>query len=146
MTDGDPSEIPHTPYAGFKPARHRMVAAVAKAKKLDAEAAREERAEQAAQPLLEAYEEVAVAASQARRLPAGWAMARLAQLAKVALAAGDIDAQRLLILDLHKLNAELSRPLEDKEAELLVAGIVRGGPDLVREAMRRLGIEEKDNG
>ena len=40
MTDGDPSEIPHTPYAGFKPARHRMVAAVAKAKKLDAEAVR----------------------------------------------------------------------------------------------------------
>ena len=105
---------------------------------------REERVEEAAQPFVQAFREIA--AGPGRRLSHGWAMARLAQIAEVAVAAGDIDAMRLLTLDLHKLNAELSRPLEDKEAEMLVSGIVKAGPDLVREAMRRLGIEEKGNG
>ena len=105
---------------------------------------REERVEEAAQPFVQAFREIA--AGPGRRLSHGWAMARLAQIAEVAVTAGDIDAMRLLTLDLHKLNAELSRPLEDKEAEMLVSGIVKAGPDLVREAMRRLGIEEKGNG
>ena len=111
---------------------------------LKSEQRREERVEEAAQPFVQAFREIA--AGPGRRLSHGWAMARLAQIAEVAVAAGDIDAMRLLTLDLHKLNAELSRPLEDKEAELLVAGIVRGGPDLVREAMRRLGIREHGDG
>lgn len=103
---------------------------------------REERVEEAAQPFVQAFREIA--AGPGRRLSHGWAMARLAQIAEVAVAAGDIDAMRLLTLDLHKLNAELSRPLEDKEAEMLVSGIVKAGPDLVREAMRRLGIREHE--
>ena len=111
---------------------------------LKSEQRREERVEEAAQPFVQAFREIA--AGPGRRLSHGWAMARLAQIAEVAVAAGDIDAMRLLTLDLHKLNAELSRPLDDKEAELLVAGIVRGGPDLVREAMRRLGIREHGDG
>ena len=103
---------------------------------------REERVEEAAQPFVQAFREIA--AGPGRRLSHGWAMARLAQIAEVAVAAGDTDAMRLLTLDLHKLNAELSRPLEDKEAEMLVSGIVKAGPDLVREAMRRLGIREHE--
>ena len=109
-------------------------------RKVDAEVQRAAEVKQAAAPFAVAFREVA--ANSGRRLPHGWAMARLAQIGEIAIAAGDIDAMRLLTLDLHKLNAELSRPLDDKEAELLVAGIVRGGPDLVREAMRRLGIRE----
>jgi hypothetical protein len=51
---------------------------------LKAEQAREAEARQAASPLLDAYEEAAIRATLARQLPPGWAMARLAQLAKVA--------------------------------------------------------------
>ena len=122
----------------------RKAAQKARQAEFRAEQKREERVEEAAQPFVQAFREIA--AMPGRRLSHGWAMARLAQIAEVAVAAGDIDAMRLLTLDLHKLNAELSRPLDDKEAELLVAGIVRGGPDLVREAMRRLGIREHGDG
>ena len=113
---------------------------------LKAEQQREAEARQAASPLLDAYEEAAIRATQARQLPPGWAMARLAQLAKVALVAGDIDAQRMLALDLHKLSAELARPLGDEETETLVRGVVAAGPEAVREAMRRVGIREHGDG
>lgn len=119
----------------------RKAAQKARQAEFRAEQDREARVEDAAQPFVHAFR--AIAAAPGRRLPHGWAMARLAQVAEVAVAARDIDAMRLLTLDLHKLNAELARPLDDEEAETLVAGMVRAGPDLAREVMRRLGIEEK---
>ncbi len=115
----------------------------AKEAEFKAEREREERVEQAAQPLADAFAEVAATAHLGKRLPPGWAKARLAQVALVAIAAGDIDAMRNLARDLHALNAELPPPLSDDDLERLVRAVVEAGPEVVREAMRRCGIEEK---
>lgn len=121
----------------------RKQQAKAKQQEFRAEQAREERVEQAAQPLAEAFAEVAATAHLGKRLPPGWAKARLAQVALVAIAAGDIDAMRNLARDLHALNAELPPPLSDDDLERLVRAVVEAGPEVAREINRRLGIEEK---
>jgi hypothetical protein len=139
----DEKSPPYTPRGA---APHRIRLARVREKKLESEQAREERVEQAAQPLAEAFAEVAATAHTGKRLPPGWAKARLAQVALVAIAAGDIDAMRNLARDLHALNAELPPPLSDDDLERLVRAVVEAGPEVVREAMRRCGIEEKGNG